>query len=145
MDHFIKEKLKIEHFVRCGDDFRMLHHDKNNLKFCMEEIKKYLAGEELELNRKSQVASINQGIGFLGFVNYLTDDGRVIRKLKRDNVRKIKRKIKYFTTGYATGKLGLDKIRPSIQSWLGHARFGNTYRLRKNVLSKLILRRDNND
>lgn len=144
MDHFIKEELKIEHFVRCGDDFRILHHGKDYLKMCMEEIKAFLAEEELMLNQKSQVASIKQGIDFLGFKNYLTDDGRVIRKLKRDNVRKVKKKVKYFSAEYAAGNMELEKIKSSVQGWLGHARFGNTYRLRENVLSKLILRRDNN-
>ena len=32
MDHMIKERLQIKHYIRCMDDFTLLHHDRAYLK-----------------------------------------------------------------------------------------------------------------
>lgn len=142
LDHFIKENLKIKHYIRYVDDFTLLHHDKDYLRFCKEQIINQLAGIELKLNQKSQVFSLRQGVDFLGFKSYLTPTGKVVRKIRRASVKRIKRKIKFFNQQFSAGKLSLERIRPSIMSWLGHAIHGDTYQLRKKIMSKLILKRE---
>ena len=36
LEHFIKETLKIKHYIRYMDDFMLIHHDKEYLKYCLE-------------------------------------------------------------------------------------------------------------
>ena len=40
LDHYVKEQLKIKHYVRYMDDFILFHHDKEYLKECLEKIQK---------------------------------------------------------------------------------------------------------
>ena len=51
----------------------------------------------------------------------------------------MKRKVKYFNKVYKKGDVSFQKINQSVQSWVGHAKHGDTYHLRKNILSKLVL------
>lgn len=101
MDHMIKEKLQIKHYIRYMDDFTLLHQDKEYLKYCKAEIESHLTGIKLKLNPKTQIFPLSQGIDFLGFRTYMTDQGKVIRKLRRDSVRRMKRKIRHFTREFA--------------------------------------------
>ena len=45
LDYFIKEKLKIKYYVRYQDDFLLFHPDKQYLRYCLQEIKKFLEKE----------------------------------------------------------------------------------------------------
>ena len=42
LDHFIKEKLRIKWYIRYMDDFILLHSNEKYLKYCYEEIRKFL-------------------------------------------------------------------------------------------------------
>ena len=66
MDHFIKENLKIKYYVRYQDDFLLFHESKEYLKYCFEEIKKFLEKEKLTLNKKSRIYKSTNNFLFLG-------------------------------------------------------------------------------
>lgn len=66
MDHFIKEQLKIKYYVRYQDDFLLFHNDKNYLKYCLDELKKFLAKEKLKLNAKTRIYKNTNNFIFLG-------------------------------------------------------------------------------
>ena len=51
LDHFIKEKLKIKYYVRYQDDFLLFHQSKDYLRYCLQEIKKFLEIEKLEYSK----------------------------------------------------------------------------------------------
>lgn len=55
MDHFIKETLKIKYLIRYQDDFLLFHQSKQYLKYCLEELKKFLEKEKLVLNKKTRI------------------------------------------------------------------------------------------
>lgn len=66
MDHFIKEQLKIKYYVRYQDDFLLFHPSKKHLKFCLEQIQKFLENEKLELNKKTRIYKNTNNFIFLG-------------------------------------------------------------------------------
>ena len=66
MDHFIKENLKIQYYVRYQDDFLLFHPSKDYLKYCLNEITKFLNSEKLVLNNKTRIYSSNDNFVFLG-------------------------------------------------------------------------------
>ena len=55
MDHFIKENLKIKYFLRYQDDFLLFHPSKQYLKYCLNELEKFLKKEKLILNKKTRI------------------------------------------------------------------------------------------
>lgn len=132
-DHMIKEKLKIKGYGRYVDDFYLIHEDKEYLKYCLEVIRKYLAQYGLELNEKTQIFPLRNGIDFLGFHTYLTETGKVIRKLRKSSKDNMRRKLKRFKKMYDNGCISMYDIAQSYSSWKAHAKNGNTYHLIKEM------------
>ena len=98
LDHYIKEELKIKHYVRYQDDFLLLHEDKNYLKYCLDQIKYFLKKEKLELNKKTRIYKNSNNFIFLGrnkYNNY-------------SKYRNIKRKLKYKKYLYEMNKVNLN-------------------------------------
>jgi len=129
LDHFIKEKLGIKFYGRYMDDFYLIHEDKDYLKYCRGEIERRVEEIGLSLNEKTNIFPLKNGIDFLGFHLYLTDTGKVIRKIRRKSKFNARRKLKKFKGLLDGGKIPYTKIRESYQSWRGHAEKGNTYHL----------------
>lgn len=55
MDHYIKEKLHIKYYVRYQDNFLLMHHDKEYLKYCLIKIQDFLIQDKLLLNNKTRL------------------------------------------------------------------------------------------
>lgn len=133
MDHFIKEKLKIKYYGRYMDDFYLIHKDKEYLQYCLSEIRKYCDGLKLKLNNKTNIFPVKNGLDFLGFHTYLTETGKVIRKIRRKSKSNMKRKIKKYKKMYDAGEITKEKIETSFESWINHATYGNCYYLIKDM------------
>ena len=67
LDHYVKEVLRMRYYGRYMDDFFLIHPDKEYLQFCLREIRAYMDSLGLELNEKTQIFPIRNGIDFLGF------------------------------------------------------------------------------
>ncbi|NCE97587.1 hypothetical protein [Emergencia sp. 1XD21-10] len=66
------------------DDCVLIHNDKKYLQCCLKAMSEYLNKElQLEFNEKTQIFPIRNGVNYLGWHFYLTDTGKVIRKVKR--------------------------------------------------------------
>ena len=107
MDHFIKETLKIKYYVRYQDDFLLFHHSKQYLKFCLEELKKFLFKEKLVLNRKTRIYKNTNNFIFLGHTkvnNYA-------------KYRPVKRKLRKIRHLYKNNKINLNSFACSLISY----------------------------
>jgi len=137
LGRFIKEKLQIKHYVRYMDDLVLLSDDKERLAECLK-ITKTIANNhlKLEFNDKTQIFPIRNGVDFLGFHFYLTDSGKVIKKLRRSSKVRFKNRLKQLQHEYKTGKVQLDDINMSLASYCGHLKHDHTYKLRDSVFSK---------
>lgn len=133
LDHFIKEKLGIKFYGRYMDDFYLIHKDKEYLKYCLKEIEKKVADLGLELNAKTCISPLRNGIDFLGFHTYLTESGKVIRKLRHSSKINMRRRLKKFKKLHAQKRLSKKLIECSYNSWKGHAKRGNCYHLIKKM------------
>lgn len=129
LDHFIKEKLGIRYYGRYMDDFYLIHEDKEYLQYCLREIQAYVARLGLTLNHKTNIFPLRNGIDFLGFHTYLTDSGKVVRKVRRASKSNEKRKLKKQRALLDKGKITLAAIEQSYGSWRSHAEKGNCYHL----------------
>lgn len=140
VDRLIKEKLRIKYYSRYMDDLILIHHSKDYLKYCLEEITKMATNElKLEFNNKTQIFPISQGVDYMGFRFYLSKTGKVIRKLRTSNKKRFKRKMKAFVKKYYDGEMTFDDINRSVQSYNGHLKHGHTFRLRRHVFNKMKL------
>ena len=129
MDHFIKEKLGIRYYGRYMDDFYLIHEDKAYLQYCRGEIEQYVARLGLRMNEKTNIFPLRNGIDFLGFHTYLTESGKIIRKVRRSSKCNAQRKLKKQRGLLDREKISLSDIEQSYGSWRSHAEKGNCYHL----------------
>lgn len=129
MDHFIKEKLGIRYYGRYMDDFYLIHEDKAYLQYCRGEIERYVARLGLRMNKKTNIFPLRNGIDFLGFHTYLTESGKIIRKVRRSSKCNAQRKLKKQRGLLDREKISLSDIEQSYGSWRSHAEKGNCYHL----------------
>lgn len=93
----------------------------------------------LEFNQKTQIIPISEGVDFLGFRFYLTDTGKVIRRLRTSNKRRWKRRLKKYKEEYRVGNKSLEEIGRSVASYNGHLANGHTWKFRKKVMGTFVL------
>jgi len=129
MDHMITGELGIGLYGRYMDDFYLIHHDKEYLKWCLSCIREMVESLGLSLNGKTQIVPFRCGIGFLGFHHYITADGKYIRKLKGDNKRRIKKKVAGWARAVKSGKMPEKKFYEKYNAWRNHASHGNCIKL----------------
>ena len=144
MDKLIKGELGIEFYGRYMDDFYLIHPSKEYLKYCLTVITEFLKTLKLSLNGKTQISPLKNGVNYLGFHTYITDDGKIIRKLKNQNKRNAQKKYLKMAKLVIEGKLSKDKFDASYNAWKNHISHGNCYKLSKktdeiinNVLKEL--------
>lgn len=138
IDHYIKERLHIRYYGRYMDDFYLIHESKEHLQFCLAEITRELASIGLELNDKTNILPLKNGIDFCGFHTYITQNGKVVRKLRRSSVKRIKRHMKAWAAEYRAGEVTQEKIMERFQSWEAHAKHGDTRQLREEMRKRVL-------
>ncbi|WP_413174485.1 reverse transcriptase domain-containing protein [Anabaena azotica] len=134
-DHFVKEDLRAKKYVRYVDDFALFADDKEFLADARKAIENYLARLRLKIHPvKSQLFATFKGANFLGF-RVLPDRIRV----RTENLRRAKRRLRQIQQDYTQGKIGDKEITQSIQSWFAHLEHGDTWQLRQQILASLVL------
>lgn len=140
-DRLIKEKLQIKYYTRYMDDCVLIHNDKAYLKECLSDMCDYAKTKLcLDFNSKTQIFPIKNGVDYLGWHIYLTETGKVIRKVKQQTKYKYKRKLKSLQHQYSKGNISLDAINRSVTSYRAHLDFGHTYKLKRSVLNDFVLK-----
>lgn len=93
---------------------------------------------KLRFNDKTQIFPVAHGVDYLGWHFYLTDTGKVVKRLRRQNKKKLKRRLKGLQKGYAEGRLDWEGVKRSMAATHGHLTHGHTYRLRAKLYNKTV-------
>ena len=124
LDHYVKEVLRMRYYGRYMDDFYIICESKEALREAWRKVEQLLAPSGLELNQKTQIFPLRNGLDFLGFHTYLTDTGKVIRKVRRSSKDRMRRKLRKYAVMYENGAMTRKQIEESYQSWRSHASHG---------------------
>ncbi len=128
-DHFVKDRLKLRHYLRYVDDFAAFSNDWQELAEARLAMEEYLSTLRLVMHPiKSQLFATRQGANFVGF-RVLPDRIRV----RNHNLRRSRRRVKQFQQQYAVGDLSLADLIQRLQSWEAHLRHGDTHQLRRTL------------
>lgn len=145
IDRIIKEKYRIKYYTRYMDDLILLHHDRAYLEACLKSVKSFAEDELLiEFNEKTQIIPLKNGVEYVGFHFYLTDTGKVIKRVRTSTKKRYKRRMKKLKTDYAEGKIELSEVKRSLPGFAGHLSRGHTYRLMQSVHRDFVLCRNTN-
>lgn len=142
-DRLVKEKLGIKYYSRYMDDCVLIHPNKNYLKQCLAEMQDYI-GDELGLvmNEKTEIFPIKNGVDYLGWHFYMTDTGKIVRKVKQSTKYKYKRKLRRFQEAYSRNEMELDEVKQVLSSYHAHLAYGHTYRLQREILKAFVLKKE---
>lgn len=135
--HFINEKLRLPLSGMYMDDWYIICPDMETAREALRLVRAEFAKLGLELNQKTNIFPLRNGIDFCGFHVYLTQTGKVIKKLRYSSVKRMKRRIRLWEKQYAAGEITREKIEESFRSWEAHAKHGDTGTLRKNMRDRL--------
>lgn len=133
IDHFIKEKLRIKHYIRYMDDFRLIHEDKEYLKYCLKEISAELEKIGLHLNDKTTIHPLSQGVKFLQWRFVITSTGAVRMYMNSKKAGRERRRIKKLLIGEKNGWYAPGTAENSVQAWEANAKRGDTFYKQKRM------------
>lgn len=135
LDHYIKEKLKIEFYIRYMDDGIIISNNKEYLKYCLVKIKDIINKYKLELNKKTRIYSIDEGFEFLGY-KYIRKKNKLIIKIKNQTKRRFKRKMKKLYKLYYQNQINYNLIRQVKSSYIGYLKYADSNNLINVILNK---------
>ncbi len=129
-DQFVKRELKCPAYLRYVDDFLLFSDNRRQLWDWKCAILDKLASLRLTLHEElAQVFPTRTGVPFLGFRIY--PDFRLVKSRK---VVLFRRRLRSLLGEYADGRLPIQTLDASIQGWINHVRYSNTWGLRRSVL-----------
>jgi retron-type reverse transcriptase len=133
LDHFVKEDLRARGYIRYCDDFVVFGETRERLAETRRRIHAFLAGLRLRLHeRKTVVYRVRDGTPFLGFLVYPDH-----RRLLRRSVTRASRRFRALAAAYAAGDISPKELRQHVAAWIGHVKHGDTWGLRRRMLSRL--------
>lgn len=127
-DHYIKDELGEEFYVRHMDDGIILSNDKLELRRIMTLLEAEAAKYGLTLNtKKTMIVPLTKGFTFLK-VCYQADGNRTVKTLAKAGIVRMRRKLKKYVGLVNRGKMSIDDVYASVQAWLAHSRIAKSYR-----------------
>lgn len=128
LDHYIKERLRIKLYGRYNDDGYLIHESKDVLKKCLVLIRKVCDYLKIELNeKKTQIVKLSHGFTWLKVRFFLTETGRIIKKINPRSITVQRRKLKKLHKKYLQGLIPYEGIRDSFLSWAAYSRKFSAY------------------
>ena len=131
LDWFVARELGCRAYLRYVDDLALFSDSKWQLWVWKNAIVGRLARLRLTAHEsEAQVAPVASGIGWLGFVVYPTH-----RKLKRRNTVNFTRRLSDNIDLYRAGNIPFAELDASVQGWVNHVRYGDTWGLRRHIFN----------
>lgn len=136
LDHYAKEMLRIRAYGRYMDDGYLIHPSKERLQRCMRIIGKVCTILGIKLNpHKTQIVKLSHGFTWLKVRFFLTETGKVVKKIYKRSVTKMRQKLKKFHRRWLEGKMEFEDVRQSCFSWVdGYAAKFDAYHTRQNMV-----------
>lgn len=135
LDHFVVRELRPGRYLRYVDDFVLFGDSRPELDEMRERIERFLEALRLRLHEnKSQVRRTSDGVTFLG---WRLAPGRI--RLPRPAVVRVRRRLRAIGRAYHAGGIDFEAVKARVQAWLGHASFGDTWRLRQSLFESFTL------
>lgn len=132
VDQFCKRYLGLKWYVRYMDDICIIVKDRETARNVLAKIRTYVKDHlDLELNEKTHIYPLAQGINTLGFRIHTTH-----LEVRNSSKAAMKRRIKKIDEKVQSGRLTKKQAQQSVNAWLGHARHSNSYNLAKKIFEK---------
>lgn len=134
MDHFFKEYARIKYYGRYMDDGYMIHSSKEYLQQCLQWLKAICRRYKITLNeKKTRIVKLSHGFTWLKCRWFLTDTGKVVKKIYKRSVTKERQKLKKFVGLVEDGTMSYQDVFTAFQSWRAYARHFDAWHTIRNM------------
>ena len=135
LDQFCKRVLKIRYYVRYMDDIIILHNSKEELRVWKDLIECFLLEVlELDLNRKTCIRPIGQGIEFVGYRVWPHH-----ANIRKSTTLSIKRNLKGVQHRYRVGKIPLPRALSTVKGYVGMLQKVDSQELIDKICAETVL------
>jgi len=116
-------------YLRYVDDFALFSDSRRELWAWKQAIIERLAQMRLTIHEtEAQVTPTEIGIPWLGFIVYPDH-----RRLKRRNAVNFRRRLEHTIDLYEAGQITFAELDASVQGWINHVRYADTWGLRRHI------------
>jgi len=138
LDHFVREDLRVRHYLRYMDDFILLVGSRDEAWARLGDIETFVRERlRLRLNpRRVVVAPLASPVDVLGYVQ--GRDGRL--RIRRRSVRRLWRRLAVLEHGLRTHQIEWPSVRSSVASWMGLARHAHAFALSRSIFARRDVR-----
>ena len=145
-DRVIKEKLGLKYYSRYMDDCVIIHDDKEYLRYCLKEITESLRRHALDFNEKTVIFfPLKNGVNYLGWHFYITDTGKIIRRVTHRTKFRFKRRLLLMQKQYKQDAITFNEVKVVLSAYHAHLIQGYTYRLMAKTLDEFTLTKSNDE
>lgn len=137
LDQYCKRVLGIKFYVRYMDDIIILSNSKEQLHEWKKRIEDFLFGMELQLNNKTAIMPINQGVEFVGYRIWPTHV-----TIRKSTSLRMKRRLKHTQEQYANYEITLFEASQTVSSYKALMKHCNCHNLDKKIFENFILTHD---
>ena len=136
VDHFVKDEQGIQTYIRYMDDGHA-EGGKQEMLALRERIFAVAESQGFQLHEtKTHIVKVSRGFTYLKIRYTVTETGHVIRRIVRQGIVRMRRKLRKLRGLVNAGRIMLDDVFLALKSWLGNAKkFAHSYRTRKRILS----------
>ena len=129
IDQYAKRTLGIKYYIRYQDDIVVLSDDKKQIKEWHQKLEKFANDVmKMEMNQKTCIRPINQGIEFCGFHLWATHI-----KIRKSTSLRIKRNLKGVMKRYNEGDCTLEHATQVVNSYFGLLKHCNSHALKTEI------------
>ncbi|MCB0037936.1 MAG: hypothetical protein KDE51_28075 [Anaerolineales bacterium] len=132
-DWFVTRELGCATYLRYVDDFALFSNSKQQLLSWKQAIVERLSHHyRLTIHvQQSDVNCVQDGIPWLGFIIFPAH-----RRLKRHNIVQFQQRLEHNLNAYMIGQCTFAELDASVQGWINHVRYGDTWGLRNHIFYK---------
>lgn len=134
IDHAVKERLRIRHYIRYMDDSVLISDSREELESALRFLTEEYGRLGFEFNRKkTHIRPLSDGIDFLGFHFKLSETGRVYMNVLSSKVKQERRHLKGIVRLAERGVITREAADASFEGWIAHAEKGDSHKLVKRM------------
>ncbi len=120
IDNYVTAVRGFEKYERYMDDMAMIHESREYILETIEGIRKEAAELGLYVNdKKTRVCKLSDTFSFLQVKYFLTDKGKVVKRINPKSVTRERRRLKSFKRLMDAGKMAYSQIEQAYRSWMG--------------------------
>lgn len=120
IDNLAKIVRSVKGYGRYMDDIYIIGRTRDEVKETMEAIEKEAAAMGFFINkRKTRIVKLSRPFKYLQIRYFLTDSGRVVRRINQKAITRERRKLKAYKRLLAREEMPYERIEQSYKSWMG--------------------------